>query len=132
MADFFQLSDTDRRDALDVAANASGRLPHLLEKDLWIVWALQQLFDGPHAGHLVFKVGTSLSKAYAVIHRFSEDVDRSYDIRARGEVIDYHAAVSGSLQLVPALKPSPSWPPTTSSWLMMDPCSKTLSHAAKC
>jgi hypothetical protein len=43
---------------------------------------LRHLFTGPHAQHLVFKGGTSLSKAYGVIRRFSEDVDLTYDIRA--------------------------------------------------
>ena len=82
MAEFFQLSTAERREALDSAANASGLPPHLLEKDIWVVWALRHLFAGPYADHLVFKGGTSLSKAYGVIRRFSEDVDLTYDIRA--------------------------------------------------
>jgi hypothetical protein len=82
MAEFFQLSTAERLDALNVAADTSGRLPHLLEKDIWVVWSLQHLFAGPYAEHLVFKGGTSLSKAYGVIRRFSEDVDLTYDIRA--------------------------------------------------
>ena len=82
MAEFFQLSTADRLEALDLAANTSGMLPHLLEKDIWVVWSLRHLFAGPYAGHLVFKGGTSLSKAYGVIRRFSEDVDLTYDIRA--------------------------------------------------
>ncbi len=71
-----------RQEALNAAASSSGRLPNLLEKDIWVVWSLRHLFDGPHASHLVFKGGTSLSKAYGVIRRFSEDVDLTYDIRA--------------------------------------------------
>lgn len=82
MAEFFELSTVERLEALNAAASSSGRLPHLLEKDIWVVWSLRHLFDGPHAGHLVFKGGTSLSKAYGVIRRFSEDVDLTYDIRA--------------------------------------------------
>lgn len=82
MAEFFQLSTAERLDALNVAASRSGLLPHLLEKDIWVVWSLQHLFAGPYAQHLVFKGGTSLSKAYGVIRRFSEDVDLTYDIRA--------------------------------------------------
>lgn len=82
MAEFIKLSSAERLAALEQAANTSGRPPHLLEKDVWVVWSLQQLFGGPHASHLVFKGGTSLSKAYGVIHRFSEDVDLTYDIRA--------------------------------------------------
>lgn len=82
MAEFFELSTVERLEALNAAASSSGRLPHLLEKDIWVVWSLRHLFDGPHAAHLVFKGGTSLSKAYGVIRRFSEDVDLTYDIRA--------------------------------------------------
>jgi hypothetical protein len=81
MPDFFALSTEDRREALAVAANASGRPIHLLEKDVWVVWALQALFGSALGKHLVFKGGTSLSKGYGVIHRFSEDVDLTYDIR---------------------------------------------------
>jgi hypothetical protein len=46
------------------------------------VWALKALFESDFADHLVFKGGTSLSKAYQAIGRFSEDVDLTYDIRA--------------------------------------------------
>jgi len=83
MADaFLRLSAKDRRDALGVAADRSGRPAHLLEKDVWVVWALAALYGSPLGEHLVFKGGTSLSKAYKVIRRFSEDVDLTYDIRA--------------------------------------------------
>jgi hypothetical protein len=79
---FLNLPDTERREALGVAASNSGRPPHLLEKDIWVVWCLNALFDSPLAEHLVFKGGTSLSKVYGAIRRFSEDVDLTYDIRA--------------------------------------------------
>ena len=67
---------------MSVAADRSGRPAHLLEKDVWVVWALATLYGSPLGEHLVFKGGTSLSKAYGVIRRFSEDVDLTYDIRA--------------------------------------------------
>lgn len=79
---FLDLAIEDRRDALGVAADRSGRPAHLLEKDVWVVWTLATLFGSPLGEHLVFKGGTSLSKAYGVIRRFSEDVDLTYDIRA--------------------------------------------------
>ena len=82
MAEFFKLSANDRLEALVQAADTSGRPPHLLEKDVWVVWSLRHLFAAAYAPHLVFKGGTSLSKAYGVIQRFSEDVDLTYDIRA--------------------------------------------------
>ncbi|MCZ2108133.1 MAG: nucleotidyl transferase AbiEii/AbiGii toxin family protein [Dehalococcoidia bacterium] len=79
---FFSLSRQDRADALGVVASQSGRPVHLLEKDVWVVWALETLYGAPFGSHLTFKGGTSLSKAYNAIERFSEDVDLTYDIRA--------------------------------------------------
>ena len=79
---FLSLPPADRKEALAVAADRSGRPAHLLEKDVWVVWALQTLFSSELGEHLVFKGGTSLSKADGVIQRFSEDVDLTYDIRA--------------------------------------------------
>jgi hypothetical protein len=79
---FLALAPSDRAAALDVAASRTGRPAHLLEKDVWVVWALQALYGAPFADALVFKGGTSLSKAYQAIRRFSEDVDLTYDIRA--------------------------------------------------
>jgi len=52
----------------------------IIEKDFWVCWSLKQLFALPSfRDHMIFKGGTSLSKAYDVIHRFSEDVDLSLD-----------------------------------------------------
>lgn len=83
MADerFIDLSATDRTEVLEVARDRAGRPAHLLEKDVWVVWTLNALFSAPFASDLTFKGGTSLSKAYGVITRFSEDVDLTYDIR---------------------------------------------------
>jgi len=78
---YLSLTSDDRLEALGVAATASGRAVHLLEKDIWVVWALQGLFASPLGDHLVFKGGTSLSKGYDIIERFSEDVDLTYDVR---------------------------------------------------
>ena len=79
---FLRLTVKDRLDALGVAADRLGRPAHLLEKDVWVVWAIQQLFGSPIGTNLVFKGGTSLSKGYRIIDRFSEDVDLTFDIRA--------------------------------------------------
>lgn len=78
---FFKLSAADRREALAVAAAATGRPIHLLDKDAWLVWLLDVLFQPPFGEYLVFKGGSSLSKGYRIISRFSEDVDLTYDIR---------------------------------------------------
>ncbi|WP_231471463.1 nucleotidyl transferase AbiEii/AbiGii toxin family protein [Thioalkalivibrio sp. HK1] len=65
-----------------MVSNHLGRSTDILEKDVWVVWSLQTLFTSAMGEHLIFKGGTSLSKAYDVIRRFSEDVDLTYDIRA--------------------------------------------------
>lgn len=79
---FLSLSAEDRKEALLVAADKTGRPAYLLEKDVWVVWTLDALFDSPFGEHLVFKGGTSLSKCYGgLIQRFSEDIDLTYDIR---------------------------------------------------
>lgn len=54
----------------------------LLEKDVWICWALELLFKMPNQLPMAFKGGTSLSKAFRVIDRFSEDVDITIDYKA--------------------------------------------------
>lgn len=78
---FQDLSAIERRDALDVAARRRGQETFLLEKDTWIVATLGVLFEAPFGRHLVFKGGTSLSKVWRAIRRFSEDIDITYDIR---------------------------------------------------
>jgi len=53
----------------------------IIEKDFWVCWSLRRLFTLPKGATatLVFKGGTSLSKAFGVIRRFSEDIDLSFD-----------------------------------------------------
>jgi len=42
---WFELSSADQSEALEVAAGRSGRPAHLLEKDIWVVWALSTIYD---------------------------------------------------------------------------------------
>lgn len=79
---FHSLSVQDRRRVLKTAAAVAGPRAYLLEKDTWVVQTLSVLFEAPFGADLVFKGGTSLSKAYRAIRRFSEDVDVTYDIRS--------------------------------------------------
>ena len=53
----------------------------IIEKDFWVCWTLKRLFgiQGEDSPGLVFKGGTSLSKGYDAIRRFSEDIDLSFD-----------------------------------------------------
>ncbi len=78
---YLSLSREDQREVLEQARAKTDRPTHLLEKDVWVVWTLGALFESPLAADLTFKGGTSLSKAYKVIDRFSEDIDLTYDIR---------------------------------------------------
>ena len=73
---FATLSPDDRTLAFGDAAVRTGVSAVILEKDFWVSWLLGVLFALPEvAPHLVFKGGTSLSKVYGVIDRFSEDID---------------------------------------------------------
>ena len=79
---WLSLSPDDQREALEVAAAASGWPAYLLEKDIWVVWALQCLgADERLRASLTFKGGTSLSKAHRLIERFSEDIDLNLNIQ---------------------------------------------------
>lgn len=90
-AQFQHLSVEERRHALR-AAQAEGPHPaFLLEKDIWVVATLGVLFDAPFGRHLVFKGGTSLSKVWQAIRRFSEDLDITYDIRRFAPDLVAHA-----------------------------------------
>lgn len=61
------------------AANKTGLPVQAIEKDLWVTAVLQMVFSLPIANRLVFKGGTSLSKVWKVIRRFSEDIDLAID-----------------------------------------------------
>lgn len=75
-----RLSANDRADLFRASAEKRGFNVVIVEKDFWVCWVLKRLFTlpAPPAG-LVFKGGTSLSKVFHVIERFSEDVDLSFD-----------------------------------------------------
>ena len=65
-----------------VAQDKGRHRAFLFEKDIWVVATLGILFDAPFAAHLTFRGGTSLSKVWRTIRRFSEDIDITYNIRA--------------------------------------------------
>ena len=74
---FLQLPDVERRLYIEQAATRRNVSPVIMEKDFWVCWLLGILFESELAGSLVFKGGTSLSKVFGVIERFSEDIDLS-------------------------------------------------------
>ena len=85
---FLSLDARERGDILRTVAANSGRSAVFLEKDIWVCWVLQALFSMPDPHPLAFKGGTSLSKVYGIIDRFSEDVDITLDYRAFDDGFD--------------------------------------------
>ena len=77
---FFSLPLPEQRLFIKEAAARRGVSAVMMEKDFWVSWTLALLFSHPEFGkNLVFKGGTSLSKVFGVIQRFSEDIDLSID-----------------------------------------------------
>ncbi|UUD36578.1 nucleotidyl transferase AbiEii/AbiGii toxin family protein [Mycoplasmopsis citelli] len=82
---FFTLSEQEQNIAYEQAVSKWNLGEYILEKDLWVCIVLKYLFnDFKYKDYLVFKGGTSLSKAHNLIKRFSEDIDLSMDIRVLG------------------------------------------------
>jgi hypothetical protein len=74
---FLELAPDERRLYIEQAALRRDISAVILEKDFWVSWILGALFGSEFAEVLVFKGGTSLSKVFGVIQRFSEDIDLS-------------------------------------------------------
>ena len=77
--DFYQLKDAEKKEIFNSAEYATGLPSFAVEKDWWVVRTLDIIFGTEIAPHLVFKGGTSLSKAWDLIERFSEDIDLALD-----------------------------------------------------
>lgn len=76
MDDFARKVGAERLPFINEAAVKRDVTPVIIEKDFWVCWTLKRLTEATTLGrHLTFKGGTSLSKAYGIIERFSEDVD---------------------------------------------------------
>ena len=74
---FLQLPPAERQLYIAEAAARRGLSPVVLEKDFWVCWLLGIVFKSSFRDAIVFKGGTSLSKVFGVINRFSEDIDLS-------------------------------------------------------
>lgn len=78
-------SAAQRRELFSEAAARLDMTPAVVEKDFWVTWVLDRLFATPKLAQLLmFKGGTSLSKGYGLIERFSEDIDLILDWRVLG------------------------------------------------
>lgn len=73
------LTDEQRKISLDEAEQLSGIRAKALEKDWWVTLTLKAIFQSAFSKHIVFKGGTSLSKGWKLISRFSEDIDIALD-----------------------------------------------------
>jgi len=69
------LNDADRRTILEQTSVRTGYIVQAVEKDWWVTTVLEALFSLPFGNQLSFKGGTSLSKCWGLINRFSEDID---------------------------------------------------------
>jgi len=74
---FLEMPENERNLYIEQAALRRSLSPVILEKDFWVCWLLGIIFESEFADSLVFKGGTSLSKVFGVIDRFSEDIDLS-------------------------------------------------------
>ena len=82
---YLQLSPAYQAAACNECSRQLSLEPVSVEKDFWVCWTLRELFALPDIGqHLTFKGGTSLSKAWGLIRRFSEDIDLVVDKEALG------------------------------------------------
>ena len=77
--EWLKLSDQTKRNIFGETALRKGIPENAIEKDWWVVQTLSLLFSLSCASYLIFKGGTSLSKGWNLIERFSEDVDLALD-----------------------------------------------------
>ena len=77
---FLYLKNEERAQILNEFALSLNYTSEILEKDIWVCWTLDRLFSMPDRIGMAFKGGTSLSKAYGIIDRFSEDIDVTLDL----------------------------------------------------
>ena len=81
---FLSLSADERAAIFEQTGQKTGRIARMIEKDFWVCWLLERLFTLESAPLMAFKGGTSLSKVFKVISRFSEDVDITIDKTSLG------------------------------------------------
>ena len=80
-----QMPEPERAELFAETAERKGLPEAIIEKDFWVCWVLKQLFSAEElSGRVLFKGGTSLSKIFHAINRFSEDIDLAVDYAALG------------------------------------------------
>jgi hypothetical protein len=81
---YFELEAGKQRRMLEALIAETGQRGENLEKDIWVCQTLDILFNLPCKKPMAFKGGTSLSKVYKAIQRFSEDVDVTVNYKSLG------------------------------------------------
>ncbi len=76
---WFTLTKERQEEIIRQTAQRTGNLPIIIEKDIWVCIVLKVLFESELKDVILFKGGTSLSKGYDIINRFSEDIDIAID-----------------------------------------------------
>ena len=84
MTNWLGLKEKEQVELFNQLGTKTGLPPFAIEKDAWVTLVLKMLFHSEIANHIVFKGGTSLSKAYGIIERFSEDIDFAIDRKFLG------------------------------------------------
>lgn len=84
MTPWTKLSIEERLTILANIADKKGIVENAVEKDYWVSMVLRSIFSLPYSDALVFKGGTSLSKGWNLIERFSEDIDLAIDRKFLG------------------------------------------------
>lgn len=84
LKEWLKLPDETKKNIFSEISNKTGLPAVAIEKDWWVVKTLDVVFHTEIAGHTVFKGGTSLSKAWGLIDRFSEDIDLALDRKLLG------------------------------------------------
>ena len=84
MTNWLLLTEEERKTSIDQAVIRSGIIAKAIEKDWWVTLTLKALFTSSYSKYLVFKGGTSLSKGWKLIERFSEDIDIALEPAAFG------------------------------------------------
>lgn len=92
---WIDLTTEQKAQVLEQVGVAKGLPAFVVEKDWWVCILLRAVFQSPYADSIIFKGGTSLSKAYGLIDRFSEDIDL---------IIDRHLLGFDKLQSKSAIK----------------------------
>ncbi len=108
MKEFIEMADDRRRLVCEQTGAQTGLFDSSVEKDFWVCWILEKLFHLPEWGTvLTFKGGTSLSKGWKLIERFSEDIALFERVAEHRKVyfkyswMDYETLSLGKLRLIP-------------------------------